>query len=304
VTTTGLTLGAATRAAATRRGVILLACGIFVFTAMDALAKVLVHLYPTAEVVWARFAGHFLCVVLYLRGRFWPALVTTMPFWHVARSLSQIGATVFFFASLRYIGLAEATALASISPVLITLGAALFLGERLSLTRGLGVVAALLGALIILRPGLGVFTLSAVLPIICAFCYAANLLLTRLVGSRESPWAAMIYASAAGTLLSSLVLPWVWQPIALLHIPAFLALGVLGAGAQLLIIKAYSTAEAGVLAPFGYLDIVFATTWSVAAFGVFPDAFTLIGALVIAASGLYVWRQEAGLAKARPNGQI
>ncbi|MEI6098992.1 MAG: DMT family transporter [Alphaproteobacteria bacterium] len=304
MTTAGLTLAAKTRAAAIRRGVILLACGIFVFTAMDALAKVLVQLYPTVEVVWARFAGHFLCVVLYLRQRFWSALVTSMPFWHVARSLSQIGATVFFFASLNYVSLAEATALAAISPVLITLGAALFLGERLSLARGLGVAAALLGALIILRPGMGVFSLSALLPVISAFCYAANLLLTRLVGSRESPWAAMIYASAAGTLLSSLVLPWVWQPIAPQHVPAFLLLGALGAAAQLLIIKAYSSAEAGALAPFGYLDIVFATVWSVAAFGVFPDAFTLIGALVIAASGLYVWRQEAGLAKTRPSGLI
>lgn len=292
--TTILVTQASARSAATRRGVILLACGIFAFTAMDALAKVLLQLYPTAEVVWARFAGHFLCVVLYLRQRFWSSLATKMPLWHVARSLTQLGATVLFFTSLNYIGLAEATALAAISPVLITLGAALFLGERLSPARAFGVAAALVGALIILRPGLGVFTIAALLPVFSALSYAANLLLTRLVGSRESPWAAMIYASAAGTLLSSLVLPWVWQPIALEHIPAFLLLGALGATAQLLIIKAYSIAEAGAMAPFGYLDIVFATVWSVAAFGMFPDAFTMIGALVVASAGLYVWRKEAG----------
>ena len=299
MTAANLTLASA-RTLATRRGVILLAAGIFCFTTMDAVAKVLVHLYPTAEVIWARFAGHFLCVVLYLGRRFWASLATTMPGWHVLRSLTQLGATVFFFASLNFIGLAEATALAAISPVLITVGAAVFLGERLTLPRALSVVAALLGALIILRPGLGVFSMAALLPVICAFCYAANMLLTRLVGSRETPWAAMIYASAAGTILSSLALPWVWQPIAVIHIPAFVLLGALGAGAQLLIIKAFSIAEAGAIAPFGYLDIVYATIWSVAAFGVFPDAFTLIGALVIAASGLYVWRQEAGAAKPEP----
>ena len=285
------------KALATRRGVILLACGIFCFTAMDAVAKYLVHLYPTAEVIWARFAGHFLCVVLYLGRRFKASLVTALPWWHVARSVTQLGATSFFFISLNFIGLAEATALADINPVLITLGASLFLGEPLGRQRIIGVGLALVGALIVIRPGLGVFSVAALLPLGCAFCYAANMLLTRLVGSRETPWAAMIYASGSGMILSSLALPWYWQPITLQHIPIFLLLGALGAVAQLLIIRAYSIAEAGAMAPFGYLDIVFATIWSVVAFGVFPDRYAMIGALVIASAGLYVWRQEAGAAK-------
>ena len=286
------------KAAATRRGVILLACGIFCFTAMDAVAKVLVQLYPTAEVVWARFAGHLLCVVLYLGRRFPASLATRMPFWHVVRSLTQLGATVFFFVSLNYIGLAEATALAGISPLLITLGAGLFLGEALGVQRIIGVAAAMLGALIIIRPGMGVFSFAAVLPMICAFCYAANMLLTRLVGSRESPWAAMIYGSASGMIAASLVLPWFWQPVQLAHVPLFLLLGFLGAVAQLFMIRAYSMA--GAMAPFGYLDIVFATIWSIAAFGQYPDRFTMIGALVIASAGLYVWLQEAAQPKPNP----
>lgn len=290
-------LDADARALATRQGVVLLACGIFCFTAMDAVAKMLVHLYPTAEVIWARFAGHFLCVVLYLGSRFKASLVTALPWWHVIRSATQIGATAFFFLSLNYIGLAEATALAAISPLLITLGASLFLGEPLGRARIIGVGLAMVGALIVIRPGLGVFTMAALLPLACAVFYAANMLLTRLVGRRETPWASMIYASGAGMLLFSLILPWYWQPIALQHIPMFLILGALGAAAQLLIIRAYSIAEAGAMAPFGYLDIVFATLWSVGAFGVFPDSYTLIGALVIACAGLYVWQQEAGRPK-------
>jgi drug/metabolite transporter (DMT)-like permease len=285
------------KAAATRRGVILLACGIFCFTAMDAVAKTLVHLYPTAEVVWARFAGHFLCVLIYLNRRFPAALVTKMPGWHVLRSLTQLGATMFFFVSLNYVGLAEATALAGISPLLITLGAGIFLGEGLGLPRIIGVVAALAGALIIIRPGMGVFTSAALLPIICAFCYAANMLLTRLVSTRESPWASMIYGAASGMIVSSCFLPWYWEPIQMQHAPLFLLLGFLGAVAQMLMIRAYSVAEAGAMAPFGYLDIVFATAWSIGAFGQWPDAFTLIGALVIALAGLYVWRSEAATAK-------
>ena len=283
-----------------RRGVVLITLGIFCFTAMDAVAKALLQTYPTAEVVWARFAGHLFFVALYLRSRFVPSLVTGLPWWHVARSLTQLGATVFFFLSLNYIGLAEATALAAISPLLITLGAGLFLGEALGLQRIIGVCVALVGTLIVIRPGLDVFSPAALLPLVCACCFAANLLLTRLVGTRESPWASMIYAALSGTFLCSLVLPFYWQPVALADVPLFLALGFLGAVAQLLIIRAYSVAEAGAMAPFGYLDIVFATLWSVTLFGEHPDSFTIAGALVIVAAGLYVWRQEAFAAQPKP----
>jgi drug/metabolite transporter (DMT)-like permease len=283
-----------------RRGIVFIALGIFCFTAMDAAAKQLLETYPTAVVIWARFAGHLLFVALYLRSRFIPSLVTAWPWLHVARSLTQLGATVFFFASLNFIGLAEATALASISPLLITLGAGLFLGEVLGLQRLIGVGVALLGALIVIRPGTEVFSPAALLPLICACCFAANMLLTRLVGTRESPWAAMIYAALAGMGASTLGLPFYWQGIALADVPLFLVLGFLGAVAQLLIIRAYSVAEASAMAPFGYLDIVFATLWSILIFAEYPDAFTITGALVIVAAGLYVWRQEASAPQTKP----
>ena len=283
-----------------RRGILFISLGIFCFTAMDAAAKALLETYPTAVVIWARFAGHLLFVALYLRSRFIPSLVTAWPWLHVARSLTQLGATVFFFASLNFVGLAEATALASISPLLITLGAGLFLGEVLGLQRLIGVGVALIGALIVIRPGTEVFSPAALLPLICACCFAANMLLTRLVGTRESPWAAMIYAAVAGMAVTSLALPFYWQGIAWADVPLFLVLGFLGAVAQLLIIRAYSVAEASAMAPFGYLDIVFATLWSILIFAEYPDAFTITGALVIVAAGLYVWRQEASAPQTKP----
>ena len=283
-----------------QRGIMFMAGAIFAFTAMDAVAKALVAHYPTIEVIWARFVGHFLFVILYLGRRTFAALVTSFPLLHLARSLTQLGATAFFFASLNYVGLAEATALAEISPILITVGAALFLGEKLGLPRVIGIVIAMIGALIVIRPGMGVFRLAAVLPLLCAFCYAANMLLTRLVGSRESPWASMVYASALGAFLTSLVVPFQWVPIAVADVPTFALLGALGAVAQLFIIRAFSGTEASILAPYGYLDIVFATIWSIVWFHQYPDIYTLIGALVIASAGLYVWRTELNTVRAAP----
>ena len=281
-----------TTAAATSKGILFLAFAIFCFTAMDALAKHLVSIYPTIEVVWARNVGQLGFVLIYLGPRLKQAVKTKLPGWHFLRSLTQLGATAFFFVSLNYIGLAEATALADINPILITLGAALFLGEKMSPARIVGVAVAAIGAVIVIRPGLGVFSAAAVLPLICAASYAGNMLLTRHVGSQESPWAAMFYAAAFGSIVTSAILPFSWQAIPLNDLPLFVVLGGLGAIAQLFTIRAYSTVQAAVLAPFGYLDMVFAIFWSIAAFGSWPDHFTLLGALVIAMAGLYVWRQE------------
>jgi drug/metabolite transporter (DMT)-like permease len=283
---------AALAPAGNRRGILYLAVAIFAFTAMDAVAKHLVGLYPAVEVIWARNIGQLIFVVLYLNHRLGQALVTRLPGWHFARSLTQLGATTFFFLSLTHMGLAEATALADINPVLITLGAALFLGESLGRARIIGVVLAGLGALIVIRPGMGVFSLAAVLPLLCAVSYAANMLLTRHVGRRESPWAAMFYAALFGALVTSAILPFDFQPIAAGDIVWFVILGLLGSVAQLLTIRAFSLTEAAALAPFGYLDMVFATLWSITLFGAWPDGPTLVGALVIALAGLYVWRSE------------
>lgn len=275
-----------------RRGLIMMVLGIIAFTAMDAVAKALVAHYPTAQIVWARFVGQLLFVTLLLGRNLPQGLRTRYPGWHVARAVSQMGTTILFFTSLKFVGLAEATALADLNPVLITLGAALFLGERLGRARLIGVGAALVGALIILRPGVGVFSPGAILPLCCAFTYAANILLTRHIGPKEGPSAAMFYAAALGVGLSSLVLPWVWVPIAPGDLPLFGLLTMLGAAAQYCIIKAYSQVEAAVVAPFGYLDVVGAGLWGALIFDELPDRFTLLGALVIVLAGLYVWRHE------------
>lgn len=280
-------------AAATRTGILLMLLGILTFTAMDALAKGLLQRYPTAQVVWVRFAGQAALVTLILGPRrFVPTLRSKYPLTHMARSACQLGATGFFFLSLGYIGLAEATALTDINPVLITLGAALFLGEKLGPRRIAGVIAAMIGALIVIRPGAGVFTPAALLPIGCAICYAGNALLTRHVGQKEGPTTAMLHAAVFGAVVTSLALPFVWTPIALADLPLFLLLGTLGTAAQFCVIRSFSMAEASAVAPFAYLGIVCATFWGIALYQEYPDKWTIIGALVIVASGLYVWHRE------------
>ena len=282
------------------RAIGLMIGAIVLFTAMDALAKGLLDRYPTPQVIWARFTGQLVLVLLILRGRAIPALRTRYPLLHLARCMCQFGATALFFTSLAYIGLAEATALTDLNPVLITLGAAIFLGERLGPRRVAGVLVAMLGAMIIIRPGSGVFTPAALLPIGAAVCYTGNALLTRFIGAQESVWTSMIYGATFGCLVLAVAMPFVWQPVQTVDILLFVLVGILGTGAQLCLIRSFSIAEASVVAPFAYLGILFAAIWGALLYSEYPDGWSVFGALVIIAAGLYVWHRETRAARSTP----
>lgn len=276
----------------TARGILLMLLAILLFTAMDAAAKGLIQRYPVPQVVWARFLGQVLIVVLILRQATFTALRTRYPVQHLIRSACQLGATGCFFASLPHIGLAEATALTDLNPIMITLGAALFLGEKLGPRRIAGVIAAMIGAMIVIRPGAAVFTPAAFLPLCAALFYTANALYTRHLGPRESHWTPMLLAAIFGTLATGTLQPFVWQPVAMADLPIFLLIGCLGTGAQLCLIRAFSMAEAGAVAPFAYMGILFATFWGIVLYDEWPDLPTMIGALVIVSAGVYVWHRE------------
>jgi drug/metabolite transporter (DMT)-like permease len=279
-------------------GILFMLLAIFCFTLMDATVKSMVDRYPAPLLVWVRFLAQLLLVLALLRGRFLAQLRTQHLGMHIARALTQIASTALFFTSLAYIGLAEATALIDTNPVLITLGAAVFLGEKLGPRRIFGVLAALAGAIIILRPGAAVVSIAALLPLIGAVSYAANALVTRWIGPRESAWTSMAFTSVVCTALASLALPLFWVPIASADLPGFALIGLFGTIAQLCIIRAFTLAEASSVAPFAYAGILFATVWGILFFDNYPDRWTVVGALVIVAAGLYVWHREARTARA------
>ncbi|MFD1912108.1 DMT family transporter [Halodurantibacterium flavum] len=274
------------------RGILLMLCAIFIFTVMDALAKSLIVTYGPVQVVWARYAGQAAIILVLLAPRLPRLLQTNHLGLHGMRSVFQVGATALFFASLPHIGLAEATAIMDINPVLITLAAALFLGERIGPRRLFGVLAAMVGALIIIQPGSGVFSPAALLPLAGAICYTGHAITTRMLGTGESIWTALLYTALIGTVLTTAALPLGWTTPALADLPGLLAIGGIGAAGQLCLIRAFSSAEAGVVAPFAYVGLLFATLWGVLLFDEYPDFWTGVGALVIVAAGLYVWHRE------------
>jgi drug/metabolite transporter (DMT)-like permease len=276
----------------TKLSVLLMIGAMFVFTLMDAVAKVLTQEIGVWPTLWIRYLGQAVLVFLIGLPRFGKIVKTSFPLLQLARSVFLMCATMCFFWGISNIGLAEATAIMDISPVLITLGAVLFLGERIGIRRVFGIIGALIGAMIVIRPGSDVFSAYALFPLGAAICYSGYNIITRFVGAREDPWTSLFYTALFGAIVFSAIVPFYWQPLSTFTITLMATLSVMATLAQWLLIKALSLGEASLLAPIGYIALIFATLWGFLLFGDLPDQWTVIGALVIVASGIYVWWRE------------
>lgn len=272
--------------------ILLMIGAIFLLSTMDGIAKTLtgeIGVWPT---LWVRYMGQTLLVTALIAPRIRTVMKTQFPGLQVARSVFLMCATTCFFWGISNIGLAEATAVMDLNPVLITLGAALFLGERIGLRRVLGILASLVGAMIVIRPGSDVFSPYALFPLVAAVFYTGYNLSTRFVGSRESPWTALFYTGLLGAVVFSFVVPFFWQPISPRAFWLIGALSLCATVAQLMLIRALSLGEASMLAPFAYLGLIFSAFWGFVLFDAVPDRWTILGAAIIAVSGFYVWHRE------------
>jgi len=265
---------------------------VFLFTAMDAIAKQLTREVGLIQTIWVRYTGQALLVFLIVLPKLPDVAKSHYPKLQILRSVVLMAATCLFFLSISKIGLAEATAIMDINPVLITLGAFLFLGEKIGPRRILGIIVSMVGALIIIRPGTDVFTIYAVLPLIAAVCYTTYNLTTRFVGNRESPWTSLLYSALCGAVVFSCIVPFFWQPVSLFAAGLMVLLSLCGTFSQLMLIKALAIGEASLLAPFAYIGLIYATIWGFIFFGEFPDEWSIVAAIIIAISGFYVWYRD------------
>lgn len=285
------------RLSPTAQGILLMLLTVFLFTIMDAVAKGLAARYDTFQVVWARYTSQTLVAVLILAPRLKTVLRTKYLGLQLIRSAFLFAATICFFFGIVLIGLAETSAIMNINPMLITIGAYFLLGESFGFRRAFGVVAGLLGALVIIRPGSAVFDPAALLPVGAAIAYAGYALSTRFLGREESVWTSFLYTAAIGTIVASLIVPLYWTTPTLVDLGIMLTLGIIGGAGQLALIKALTLAEAGAIAPFAYIGPILATLWGALFFDEFPDFWVFVGAGLIIGAGLYIWQRERRRAK-------
>ncbi len=276
------------------RGIALVLASTFVFSLSDATGKFLTGYLPVTEIAWIRYvifvAFAFALVLRSGPGRFH----VRRPWLQILRGLGLLASALFFIFSLRYLPLADASAIGFISPLLTSMLAIPILGEVVGLRRWMGGIAGLIGVLVVVRPGTSAFHPAALLVLASSTAWAFSAVLTRILVGVDSPTATLMWSAVTGAVLLTVLqpldfaIPTVWQ-LALL-----LMLGIIASGGQYLTVLAYRHAPASVLAPFNYVQLVWATTLGYLVFSAVPDAWTLAGAGIIVASGLWTLQYERG----------
>ena len=274
------------------KGALLYLLAVFFLATMDALSKELSLRYDTLQVIWARYVGQTVLVFALAAPRLRSVLRTRFPGLQAARSALMFGATICGFSAFAVMPLAEATAVFEVAPLLVTALAALVLHERVGPRRWIAVAVGFLGALVIIRPGAGAFGPEALLPFGAASCYACYAIVTRHVGQGEGPWTALIYSALFGSVVATIIVPFVWSAPTPSDAALMGLIGAVGAMGHFCVILAFRATAASILAPFSYFGLIFATLYGLAWFGDAPDPWTVAGAAIIVGSGLYVWRRE------------
>src|SRR6185437_6569989 len=259
----------------------------------DVTAKYLSASLPSIEIAWLRFLVFALIMV--------PAMVPGSPLFamrtsrvglQLMRGAALLGSSLFFITGLRYLPIAEASATGFVAPLFVTALSIFFLSEKVGVRRWLATATGLLGVLIILRPGTGAFHAAAFFPIISALAWAVTLIMTRMMSGREHAITIMTYSSIAGVAILSVLVPFVWVAPSWQAVMFGILIGVASTAGQWIVVLAFRYADASVLAPFSYTQLVWVSTLGFLIFGEVPDAWTVVGAAFIVASGLYTAHRE------------
>jgi drug/metabolite transporter (DMT)-like permease len=189
--------------------------------------------------------------------------------------------------------LADATAVTFVGPLLAVAMSVPLLGEWVGPRRWTGVLIGFVGALIIIRPGTGVMEFAAFLPLGAALCFALYQIATRRLRGIDGPVTTLAFMAVTGTVVTSAIVPFFWILPDLAGGLLMGSLGMLGTTGHFALIKAFESAPVSVIAPFDYTALIWAALFGYFIFNEMPDTFTILGALVITGSGLYILRRES-----------
>ena len=276
----------------TTKSVSLILFTVFLFSLQDAIAKQLINDYPPIQVVWARYASQSLVTILLILPFIKEVLTTRNIKLQLVRSTFLFSATFCFFTSLKYLLLAEVNAIFQLAPLFVTALSFFILREDVGARRWAGILFGIMGALMIIRPGSPNFSFHMFLPAGAALFYASYLIATKYLSSEEAASTNFLYTSVVGAVIASILVPASWVPVALPDLLTFTTFGLMGALGHFFIIVAFRIIDASFFAPFTYLQLVFGCFWGYYFFYEIPSYLTVLGGLLIVASGIYIWHRE------------
>jgi len=277
------------------KGVLFFMIAIFFISVVDTICKLYTKEFHAIQIVWGYFLGIniTLCVFFLIKGKKLSELKNTdRIILQLLRPAFLVCSISSLFFGLKYLPLAEATAIGFAAPLFITVLSVPILKEKVGIHRWCAVVIGLVGVLIIIRPGGDFWQLVSIMPLLGALFFALFQILTRLLSVTEKTHTTLFYTGLGGLVWSSIIVPFVWVAPSQIDFLIFLATGFLGALAHLCMINAFNFAEASLLAPFNYTKLLWVAILGYLVFDDIPSLEMWIGAGIIVSAGLYVLYRE------------
>jgi drug/metabolite transporter (DMT)-like permease len=288
----------AERAAAAQRmrmlGIALMCGAVACFACLDATAKYLGRHVDVIEVVWARYASAFVLALIVSNPITRPGLLQSKrPALQIVRSSMLLGATVFNFLSFQFLQLDQALVIMFSIPLMVAALAGPMLGEWVGPRRWAAILFGFGGVVLVARPGYGSIHPAALLSVLAAACSAFYAIMTRTLARFDSNETTLFYSNLVGALALLPLMPMVWKtPADPLDIFLMITFGAFGSLGHYLLIVGHRHAPASVLSPFIYTQLVWTATLGYLVFGDVPSEWTLAGAAMVVASGLYLVHRE------------
>jgi drug/metabolite transporter (DMT)-like permease len=279
------------------RGIALSVAACVVFAIADTTSKYLSTGLPIIEIQWIRyvlFLAMAATVIARTPGRPMRARNPKLQF---VRGLCVTGSSILFVYGIREMTMAQATTISFLSPLLITVLSIPLLGEIVGIRRWAAVVAGMIGMLIVVRPGTTGFQPAALFGVASSSCWALALIITRKIASSDEPRTTILWSALIGAVVLTVLLPFDARWPTWWQLTLCLMLGVLSSAGQWLVVLAHRIAPASLLAPISYTQLPWVTIGGFLVFDNLPDQWTLVGASVIIASGLYTAHRERIRAK-------
>lgn len=275
-------------------GIALMLGAMAVLPFLDVVAKTLGNQgMPILQIVWARMAfGALLTLPFTLRHGGTAAIRPDRPAYHTLRAALLVAATFLFFSALKYLPIADALAIFFVQPLILTAISPFVLGEKVGPRRWAAVAVGFIGTLIIIRPGLTELNPGTFLALGAGAALAIYFAMTRRISGSAPAMVTTFHTSLMGTILTTLAVLPLWEPPTATQWGLLFLIGLIATVGHYLIVRAYDHAEASLLAPLAYTEMVMATFAGWWFFGDFPDGPTFVGVAILIGCATYISVRE------------
>lgn len=284
------------------KGLLYALMGFAIFSVHDSLVKVLSDYSIFQIIFFAMLFGYVPFSLVRITSERPQSLKPVNSGLVLLRSILTVGGLSFAFLSFSMLPLVETYVLLFCTPLIITVLAIIFLGEVIAVTRWMAIILGLIGVIIVLRPSMSSIEIGHLYGFVAAFCGAGASIISRKIGNEENAATLIIFPLILNILFTGVMLYFVYKPMPLNDMALMFLIGTLGLAGQVLVLMAYRSAPAALIAPAQYSQIIWAIIIGSIFFNESIDTFVIIGSCVTVASGLLIlWRESGDSSSVKAN---